>query len=422
MANDSFVKTWLKDEFNGNKFIDHQQELQNYLLGIKTKYNYNSVFLVSEATKNYYHFQGVNKVISPEDEHDQWYYIFRDSDLLYDLDIDTDEVNQNQLSVFINCRIVDVAGNLLGVTGVGMEIDRVQDLLRTFENDFKLEAMLFNRDGFVQIHSNETFIENRNVFDIEEILRDNKERVISNNNSLEIYQYDNAQTNGYLITRYIEDLDWYLLIKKDTTILAQSFQTQLGRDFIIFIVVVMCVLLIVNWLIKRNEKILNNLAKTDSLTDLLNRRGFNEALEVFINDAGNEKPYYVFVLDIDNFKDVNDRHGHLIGDKIIRLIGQIALDVLSDRGVISRWGGDEFAGSIYGEKQHADEFVAQLFQRIQNDPELQYYKITISMGITRAHQIDTVDTMLYRADQALYMVKESGKKKCVFIDRLTDKA
>jgi diguanylate cyclase (GGDEF)-like protein len=419
MANDSFLKTWLKDEADGNKSIGHKQELQNYLLGIKTKYKYNSVFLVSETTKNYYHFQGLNKVISPEDEHDQWYYIFRDSDHSYDLDIDTDEVNQNRLSIFINCRIVDDDGNLMGVTGVGMEIDRVQDLLGSFENDFKLEAMLFNRDGFVQIHSNVMLIENRNVFEFG-MLGDIKEQVLGNINSIEVYQYDNAHTNGYLITKYIEDLDWYLLIKKDTTILVQSFYTQIARDFIIFIAVVLLVLLIVNWLIKRNDTILNNLAKTDSLTDLLNRRGFNESLEAIINDDRNDKPFYVFVFDIDDFKNVNDLYGHLIGDKIIRLIGKKVLDVLAERGAISRWGGDEFAGFIYGEEQLVDDFAAQFFRCIQNEPEFQCYDLTISMGITRAHQIDTADTVLNRADKALYVVKESGKNRYVFIDRCNE--
>ncbi len=413
MANDSFLKTWLKDEAAGNLSAGHAQALINYLLGIKEKYGYNSVFLVSEATQNYYYFKGLNKVISPSDDHDQWYYTFLKTNKLYDLDVDTDQANRDRLTVFINCRIQDENGKLLGVTGVGLELDQVQSLLRSFENDFSLEATLFNQDGIVQVSSDSNDIEKKNVFDLS-ALSANKDKIIGSN-SMQIFQYNDGKSDGYLITRYIEDMDWYLLIKKDTSVLTQSFYVQLISDFIILAGVVLIVLLIVDRLIRRNEKILNKMARTDSLSDLPNRRSFNEALSSAMKEPRNAKSFFVFVFDIDNFKIINDIHGHLIGDQIIRQIGSAASEVFSKEAVF-RWGGDEFAGFISGEFGDAKKMVERFFIRISEDKDLKAYKITVSFGAANLSPEDTTNTLLYRADQALYRAKESGKDRYVFIE------
>lgn len=414
MANDSFVKGWLKAEAGGDTSAAHLLELQDYLVGIKQKYGYDSVFLISDATSNYYHFHGLNKVINPGNEHDLWYYSFLDRGLVYDLDIDTDEANHNRLSVFINCRIVDETGKLLGVTGVGLEIDQVQELLRSFENDFQLEAMLFNRDGIVQVHSNARNIQNENVFSMA-ALGDHKGEVTGNTTSLQVYQFADQNSGGYLITRYIEDLDWYLLVKKDTSVLARSLYSQLFSDLVIYVLVVVIVLLIVNRIIIQKERSLMTMARTDQLTGLPNRRGFNGQLEEIIGGQAGPGTLYVFVFDVDNFKKINDAHGHLIGDSILKLYAQVGSEVLSGKGGISRWGGDEFAGYLRCDEREAIETIELFFRRIRETPDFQAYHTTISMGVTACQRVDTTDTLIYRADQALYAAKAQGKDRYVML-------
>ena len=414
MANDSFLKNWLLDEQSGNS-VAHQEALREYLLGFRKKYHYDSVFLISEKSKAYYHYNGINKVISPDDEHDKWYYDFRDSGYSYDLDVDTDEANHNRLSVFVNCRVTDENGSLLGVTGVGLEMDHVQGLLKAFEDDYALEAMLFNEEGVVQVHTRADSIEKTNIFD-NGILKENRQKITDNRDSLVVFEYRQEPFNGYYITRYIEDLNWYLLVKKDTSVLEETMYDQIGRDVIIYAIVAACVLVIANSIIRKNDKLMMSMTKTDLLTGLLNRRGFNERLEKVIGEEADGKPFYVFVFDIDNFKKVNDSHGHLIGDKVLREIGQLALAVFSDTGMISRWGGDEFAGYITGERTDVISVVERFFKRVQQEPAFELYRTTVSMGITRAHKIDNADTLIYRADQALYEAKGSGKNRYRIID------
>ena len=414
MANDSFLKNWLKQEAAQNS-QEHQDTLQQYLLGIMEKYEYGSVFLVSEATKVYYHYNGINKVISENDDHDQWYYSFLDSGLSYDLDVDTDEANHNRLSVFVNCRIIDEYGALLGVTGVGVEIDQVQGLLQSFEEDFELEAMLFSQDGVIQVHAERADNENDNVFDIP-VLDALRERITANHHSLEVFESSVELIDGYFITRYIEDLNWYLLVKKDTSILKKSLNSHIIGDFIVYIFVVLCVLVIVNSIIKRNDRVLMNMTKTDWLTNLQNRRGFNERLESAIKETASPQSLYVFVFDIDNFKKVNDAHGHLGGDVVLKAIGQTAAEILSGRGMVCRWGGDECAGYLIGDKAEVIADIEQLFKRIREDESFKKYGTTISLGLARAQKNDAAQTLIYRADTALYEAKGSGKNQYRTLD------
>ncbi|MGE4214053.1 MAG: sensor domain-containing diguanylate cyclase [Anaerotignaceae bacterium] len=410
MANDSFVENWLKEEQEDDFSIEHQKKMTEYLEGLMVKYDYNSVFLVSENSKNYYHFKGINKVISENDEHDKWYYDFVESNLTYDLIVDTDEANSNNLSVFINCRIDDNEGNFLGVTGVGLQLDRVQELLTEFGNDFQLEAMLFDNNGIVQVHTDTGLIGKKNIFNYKS-LEENKDIILDNKETISVYQYKDNRSSGYIIIKYIEDLNWYLLVKKDTSVLANSFHTLLANDSIIFFVVLFFIIFIISKIIENNHKVLLTMAKTDILTGLPNRRGFEEAVKKIIENTNSNTNCYIFVFDIDNFKNVNDMFGHIVGDEVIYNIGKSVQGCLEKNGKVFRWGGDEFVGYIIGDQEVMEEMVGEIYNSILTDKEFQKYKTTISTGITLLQNTDTVEIILKRADKALYVAKENGKNK-----------
>ena len=414
MANDSFLKKWLKTESADNTAA-HQEELRQYLLGLKQKYGYDSVFLVSDATHNYYHYNGLNKVVHESDAHDVWYFTFVSSGQTYDLEVDTDEANQNQLSVFVNCRMTDENGNLMGVTGVGLVLDHVQGLLKSFEDEYGLEALLFSKDGLVKVDTQTADIDRHNVFDTA-ILHENQEAILADQDSLKVIPFHDTSLSGYYITRYVDNLNWYLLIKKDTSVLARSMYAQAVRDIVIYVLVAAFVLVVANRIIRKNDRMMLDMTKTDLLTGLPNRRGWSESLDKAISEAAERGPLWVFVFDIDNFKSVNDTYGHLVGDNVLRVIGQLAVDALRDAGDVSRWGGDEFAGYCYGEKEKIGAAVERFFDSIRNEPSFRMYPITVSMGVTPAQKIDTAHTLIYRADQALYQAKGSGKNRCCFLD------
>ena len=411
MANDSFLKGWLEGESVGEP---DSEDLIEYLDGLKLKYDYNSVFVISEKTKGYYHYKGVHKTIDPSDLHDQWYYNFIESGKLYELDVDVGEAQGNALTVFVNCRIEDENNQLMGVVGVGLEMKEVQGILGLFEDSYDLESFLVDQNGMVQVHTNNQLIESYNINE-DQIIRSFTDDIFANKTTLKTYRYNENGIDGYLITRYIEDLDWTLMVKKDTSILRRALYTQIGEVLIIVFIVILLVLLISNNVIKGFQHKMIEISKTDELTGLMNRRGFNQVIYDSLKSGEMNETYFsVYIFDIDNFKNLNDQYGHLLGDKIISLLANHASKVLKDQGIVSRWGGDEYVGIIYEDIETASQLISTLQENIAKDQDLSEYSVTISIGITASKHTDTPDIVVGRVDKGLYQSKEKGKN-CISV-------
>lgn len=413
MANDSFLKDWLMSEGDNLDSEVYKDKLQKYLIGIKMKYNYNSVFAISEASNRYYHYEGVHKVITEENEHDSWYYNFLEQNENYGLVIDVDEASDNSLTVFVNCRIVDRDAKLLGVTGVGLEMNKIQRILKDFEDKFEVEAFLINSDGLVQVHRNGEIIQEKNVFD-QGFMADHKIIIRNSKEDTESFRHIEEGIDGYLITRYIDELDWFLVVKKDTSILKKSFEKQAFLDIFIGIVVILFVVVLTTILFTKYKEYVSIMAKVDQLTKLPNRRGFDEALnEALKNYAQSKEEFSVIIFDIDKFKKINDSKGHLFGDHVICSIGEIATEYLGKSGMLARWGGDEFSAIIYEESAEAERLAAGLVDIMRNNEAFVGLEVTISLGISRANRLDVRDTIISRADRGLYYAKENGRDQFV---------
>jgi len=177
---------------------------------------------------------------------------------------------------------------------------------------------------------------------------------------------------------------------------------------------------------KINEKlmekasILEESASTDFLTKLYNRRKFDSLIEYEIEQIKRYKHgnLCIILLDIDNFKIVNDTYGHDTGDEILKEIGQIIKISSRNSDVTSRWGGEEFALSLSHTNIEEAMLVAQKIRisienfKFQND-----LSITCSFGLSQFRTSDTYQTLFKRADTALYEAKNTGKNKVV-IERL----
>ena len=99
--------------------------MRDYLNTYRDKYGYDSVFLASVKTKNYYYYNGLDRVLQEGDPENVWFYSFLEQDTDYGIQIDNDQVEGagNEVTVFINCRITDGDGDVMGVVGVGFRVD-----------------------------------------------------------------------------------------------------------------------------------------------------------------------------------------------------------------------------------------------------------------------------------------------------------
>ena len=154
-------------------------------------------------------------------------------------------------------------------------------------------------------------------------------------------------------------------------------------------------------------------AITDKLTGIYNRRKFDEMLGYEMARAKRFGSTFSIVLaDIDRFKRVNDRHGHLTGDEILKLLGKLLQGCVRQVDVLARWGGEEFilllpeSGSVA-----AAETAEKLRQKVQQSQNPYYIDLSMSFGVAEYRPGESVESLLQRADRALYRAKKSGRNR-----------
>ena len=161
------------------------------------------------------------------------------------------------------------------------------------------------------------------------------------------------------------------------------------------------------------------IAITDGLTGLLNRRAFDENLSDIINDSESGRTY-LSILDIDFFKRINDTYGHTIGDNVIKYVASLMKKHACDHHHIARYGGEELAIIMPNtSKQKAIEISENIRLEMENSrlkrktDNTPLGNITVSIGIAELQTGDDVESFVVRADKALYQAKESGRNKII---------
>ncbi len=406
MANNQFLKDWIIDENEGDL-----EKITNYLKGIKNKYEYDSVFYVSNLTKNYYHYDKILKKISMDDSHDVWFYDFLEKNPEYDIDIDTDEATEDQLTFFVNASVRDDEGNLLGIVGVGVKMSAIRQVLFDYRKRFNVEVFLIDSLGLVQIHDNVDYIENQNIFNDKNIA-DIREGILSEKNKLEVFELGYGFTQESLTSQYIEELDLYLLIKKDTSALREMVRNQIISKTIIFLLILIGIILINSQIVNYFHNKITKMSSIDSLTELQNRRIFDQYLIAAIKDAQrNNKTFTLILFDIDNLKQINDKYGHATGDKVIKATADYIRGFIRKNDMLARWGGDEFALIFKCDINTAQKIINRTVKTRIKDPLLIKYNVNTSIGLTEYKPGDKVDSIFERADSALYKKKEESKNK-----------
>ncbi|XMB71543.1 sensor domain-containing diguanylate cyclase [Mycoplasmatota bacterium WC30] len=402
MASDTFLESWLD-----NELTEDQDSLTNYLEQIKENYEYNSTFLISSSTNNYYNYDGVLKTVSEDDAHDVWYYSFLENTDSYELDVDLDEAS-GILTIFINVKMYDESNNVSAVVGVGLEMEFVQAIMLNFEENYDLSVYLIDPTGLVQGSSNTDSIETLNIFtelgydDIEEKVTGNKDDLVT------ISEHSSSK---YIISRYIDEIDWYILVVKDTKVFSRFFLDYFYMSLIVIAISITAVSVVINKVISNYREKVSVLANQDYLTLLFNRRGFIGEFNKLSKDVNRKG--LLFMSDIDNFKKVNDIYGHNQGDLIIKRIANIINSVVGKSGKVSRWGGDEFTGFLLVDQEFAIIKLKEIQDRILNDEDLKKYKTTLSIGYAYLDENISLEEAFIKCDKALYLAKSRGGNKVV---------
>lgn len=157
------------------------------------------------------------------------------------------------------------------------------------------------------------------------------------------------------------------------------------------------------------------LSNTDYMTKLPNRRLILERLSDLIDQ---KKEFYIGIADLDHFKEINDRYGHVKGDEILVRLSSILQGAVKDSGFVGRWGGEEFIVVLEMDKIDTIQGKAEEIRKAVSD----YWHedideaITLTMGL--CHYINSMDinVIIAKADKALYEGKQSGRNRCMIVD------
>jgi len=169
---------------------------------------------------------------------------------------------------------------------------------------------------------------------------------------------------------------------------------------------------------KRSFERINNLINTDLLMGIYSRRYLEKKLKDLLYEYKRyDKPFSVLMIDIDDFKIVNDKYGHLVGDKVLAKVGEILKASLRQLDIPSRYGGDEIVVLLPNTKKEeafkAALKIQSIFQKARFKTSQDEFSITASIGIYEVQPKDDFETILNKTDNAMYEAKAKGKNAVV---------
>jgi len=168
---------------------------------------------------------------------------------------------------------------------------------------------------------------------------------------------------------------------------------------------------------RANQEQLERLVNIDSLTGLLNRRAILNRLDEHITNARRyEDDLCILMLDIDHFKLVNDKYGHITGDDVLENVGALLLRRIRDTDNAGRYGGEEFLINLPKTDLASALIVAERIQKgikasTMNDLNGNSFSITISQGLAKYETGDDIHSLISRADNLLYQAKQNGRDR-----------
>lgn len=410
MAHDTFVRDWTLGQ-------EHDPErLVRYLKEIQQKYGTVTAFFVSEKSRNYYHYSGVLKQIRDDDSQDRWYFRTRSlpDDQEYEINIDVDTANRHKTTVFVNYKVYDYQGHFIGVTGVGLEVEKVGALIEHYQKRYNRRVFFADRQGHITLHS--TDYNGAESLQQYPGLAEKAIRILANPSAA--FSYDKDGHTYYVNSRFVPEFQWYLLVEQRDTNgdqqLLNTFWGNLGASLLVTLII----LFIANLTLGRYQRRLELMASTDKLTGVANRQAFEARFKQAVQLAHkHQQPLSLVMLDIDHFKQINDNYGHSIGDLVLKSVSLMLKQHFAERDVVCRWGGEEFILLLEQQELTQAAAEAELLRSKISERILQVNHtelvVTVSSGVAQLQADDSAEQLINRVDSALYQAKEYGRNKVV---------
>jgi diguanylate cyclase (GGDEF)-like protein len=404
MANDTFVRNWV---LRGERSVP---EIAGYLSEIKLRYGAFSSFFVSDRTGNYYTGDGLLKRVSKDEPRDAWYARVRDMKAPFEINVDPDMANKDALTIFINHRVSDFSGEFIGATGVGLTVESVRNLVNDYEQRYNRTIYFVDGDGRVVIGPaarHQDLSADKGIGPIlAKILHDGRGS----------YQFVRDDDTYLLHVNYLPELKWYLFVEQNEDKALASIRRTLALNLALSLLVTLVVVQLIYLTLRKYHARLEDMAVMDKLTGLYNRHAFSILrTRLLAGQQRSGQPLALLLIDIDLFKQINDRHGHATGDRVLQEVAAVLRRCLRESDVVVRWGGEEFLAALADCPQHEALRIAEVLRGAVAGEAIGGMPVgetTLSVGVAILDAGD-IDTAIAAADAALYRAKAEGRNRVV---------
>lgn len=410
MAHDTFLRDWvLKNESD-------PQALFRYLKEIDRRFNTVFSFFISDKTGLYYDQQRILKTVSESSPDDQWYFQHKalSDDMPYVVDLRVDPENRTRLDIFINHKVMDYEDNFIGITGVGIPVERVKHLIEKYEQRYNRTIYFVDKEGNITLHG-ERYARSLKLQEQEGLNRIATAILTSPGGA---YEYQSNGEHIFLNTRLLPEFGWYLMVEQTSHPSEKRLFTTLLKNLGISTFVSILFLFLLWLTIGGYQRRLEQMATTDKLTGLMNRQAFDYLFRrLGTKNALQHKALSIILIDIDHFKKINDKYGHNVGDMVLKEVSAILSANTRSSDQSCRWGGEEFVILLDDCDLNAAQQRAEALRQSIETTHLPYregrIQVTASCGVAEYRAGETLNMLINRADIALYQAKQQGRNQVV---------
>ena len=399
MASSSFLIDWLHNE-EDHLSTDGDTELVEYLQSVKEKWNYDIAFLVSTKTKTYYYQDGVSKVLSPDDPFDSWYYNFVSASSLYNCQIDHSEATGNKTTLFVNYRIIDDRGNMLGVIGVGTTINIIQRLIAQMEKEQKVQIYVVNAGN-----ADNTFTWDTTYFKTADKVAEITgidEKIID---SPAKKPYSAWNGNQYQVIINDSRMKWNLIILKDCSVEIAEINEHMTNSLFLNLLITLGCIVVCTLVIRSMSHQIHKSDNIDSLTGLPNRTLFEEDYQDTLRAHGSSNSSFV-VIEADHLQKFTIQSDR-VRDTVLNIIARVLQEQAGKQGTFARMDSGRFMGIIYMDTHNTCALMDHINDVLQQ--EYASFDISVSSGVTIALPFIPYAETLKAAEEALYRAKKDGE-------------
>src|SRR3990167_1313662 len=284
MSRDTYMRDWiLAGEQDPAQITRYLQEVQEH-------YGTVTSFLVTEQSRTYYQAKGVLKHVEASEPRDAWYFRVRDMQAPYEINVDVDMANDDRLTV-----------------------DAVVKLIDTYQQRYNRSVFFVDTEGRIVLTGASGgpmgARVGQSIGELPELANLMAKLPLPSSGN---FEYREQGRGHFLNVRFIPELNWYLFVDKPENAALDELRYSLYLNLLICLLVTLVVISLVSLALRRYQARITALATTDQLTELLNRRGFDLlAVQALQEARRNNSPLCALLLDLDNFKALNDQQGHL---------------------------------------------------------------------------------------------------------------